>query len=139
MDVIDDGTHDPKLVTPPERAVVRSVPSWLVRAVPGLILGSGLVAAAAAMLLAARSGINAPVSKQVSIGPFDLLLVYSTPTPELVVSALVTVVAVVVLVIGLDAWAAQARHMIQLVESRDAQIGHCGPRRQSIGRRDESP
>ncbi len=71
------------------------------------MLAFGLVAAAAAMLLAARSGINAPVSKQVSIGPFDALLVYSTPTPELVVSALVSVVAVVVLIIGLEAWAAQ--------------------------------
>ena len=121
MDVIDDGTHDPKLVTPPERAVVRSVPSWLVRAVPGLMLAFGLVAAAAAMLLAARSGINAPVSKQVSIGPFDVLLVYSTPTPELVVSALVSVVAVVVLVIGLEAWAAQrVTHPARRVS--DAQI-----------------
>ncbi len=46
-------------------------PSWLVRAVPGLLFGGGLVAMAAAMLLAARSGVNAPVAKRVSIGPVD--------------------------------------------------------------------
>ena len=62
---------------------------------------------AAAMLLAARSGVNAPVSKQVSIGPFDVLLVYSTPTLELVVAGLVTALAFVLLVVGLDAWAAK--------------------------------
>ena len=82
-------------------------PSWLVRAVPGLILGIGLVAMAAAMLLAARSGVNAPVSKEVSIGPFDVLLVYSTPTPTLVVAGLLTALASVLLVVGLDAWAAK--------------------------------
>ena len=63
------------------------------RAVPGLIIGIGLIAMAAAMLLAARSGVNAPVSKEVSIGPFDVLLVYSTPTPTLVVAGLVTALA----------------------------------------------
>ena len=57
--------------------------SWLIRAGPGLLLGFGLIAMAAAMLLAARSGVNVPVSKQVSFGPFDVLLVYSTPTPQL--------------------------------------------------------
>ena len=81
--------------------------SWLVRAVPGLILGIGLIAMAAAMLLAARSGVNAPVSKQVSIGPFDVLLVYSTPTPQLIAAGLLTALASVVVVIGLDAWAAK--------------------------------
>ena len=62
---------------------------------------------AAAMLLAARSGVNPPVSKEVSIGPFDVLLVYSTPTPTLVVAALLTTLAMVVLVVGLDAWGAK--------------------------------
>ena len=77
------------------------------RAVPGLIIGIGLVAMAAAMLLAVRSGVNAPVSKEVSIGPFDVLLVYSTPTPTLVVAGLLTALASVLLVLGLDAWAAK--------------------------------
>ena len=79
----------------------------MVRAVPGLLLGGGLIAMAAAMLLATRGGVNAPVSNQVSIGPFDVLLVYSTPTIGLVVSALVTALAFVLLVVGLDAWAAK--------------------------------
>ncbi len=74
---------------------------------PGLIIGFGLIAMAAAMLLAARSGVNPPQSKEVSIGPFEAVLVYSTPTPMLVVAGLVTVVALVVLVWGLDAWAAK--------------------------------
>jgi cellulose synthase/poly-beta-1,6-N-acetylglucosamine synthase-like glycosyltransferase len=78
-----------------------------VRAVPGLILGFGLIAVVAAMLLAAHSGVNPPASKAVSIGPFDVVLVYSTPTPLLVVTGLVTVLALVVLVWGLDAWAAK--------------------------------
>lgn len=62
---------------------------------------------AAAMLLAARSGVNPPVAKQVTFGPFDVLLVYSTPTPQLVAAGLLTALASVVLVIGLDAWAAK--------------------------------
>ena len=81
--------------------------SWLVRGVPGLILGGALVAMAVAMLLAAHSGVNAPVSKQVSIGPFDVRLVYSTPTAQLVVAGLITTVAARLLVAGLDAWAAK--------------------------------
>jgi cellulose synthase/poly-beta-1,6-N-acetylglucosamine synthase-like glycosyltransferase len=95
-------------VSPSDAVVAENAgPSWLVRAVPGLILGIGLIATAAAMLLAYRSGVNAPVSKEVSIGPFDVLLVYSTPTPQLVVSGVLTVLATVVLVVGLDAWAAK--------------------------------
>ncbi len=89
------------------------------RAVPGLILGIGLIAMAAAMLLAARSGVNAPVSKEVSIGPFDVLLVYSTPTPMLVVAGLVTVVAFVVLVVGSGCVGGEARHSIRLVVPGD--------------------
>lgn len=82
-------------------------PSWLVRAVPGLILGAGLIGMVVAMLLAAGSGVNAPDSKQVSIGPFDPVIVYSLPTPELLLAGLVTTVAAVLLVLGLDAWAAK--------------------------------
>jgi len=74
--------------------------------VPGLILGSALVAMAVAMLLAARSGVNLPTSKQVSIGPIEVRLVYSTPTAQLVLAGLVTTLGAVLLVVGLDAWAA---------------------------------
>jgi cellulose synthase/poly-beta-1,6-N-acetylglucosamine synthase-like glycosyltransferase len=82
-------------------------PSWLVRAVPGLLLGSALVVMAAGVLVASRSTVHPRVSKQVSIGPFDVLLVYSTPSPMLVISGLLTAVALVALVAGLDAWAAK--------------------------------
>ena len=99
------------MVRPTESAVAGDAgPSWLVRAVPGLIIGFGLVAMAAAMLLAARSGVNAPVSKEVSIGPFDVVLVYSTPTPMLVVAGLVTVVALVVLVVWSGCVGGEACH-----------------------------
>ena len=105
---VDHGADGRPIVMPSDSMVAEPAgPSWLVRAVPGLILGSGLIAMAAAMLLAARSGVNAPVSKQVSIGPFDVVVVYSTPTAELVVAALVTALAFVLLVVGLDAWAAK--------------------------------
>jgi poly-beta-1,6-N-acetyl-D-glucosamine synthase len=105
---VDHCVHGGPIVRPSDSAVAEHAgPSWLVRAVPGLIVGIGLIAMAVAMLLAARSGVNPPVSKEVSIGPFDLLLVYSTPTPKLVVAGLLTVVALVVLVVGLDAWAAK--------------------------------
>jgi biofilm PGA synthesis N-glycosyltransferase PgaC len=88
-------------------SAVERGPSWLVRAVPGLMLASGLVAMAGAMLLASRSGVNAPVSKEVSIGPIDLRVVYSTPTSTLVVAGLLTALAFVLLAVGLDAWAAK--------------------------------
>ena len=79
----------------------------MVRAVPGLILGSSLVAMAGAMLLASHGGVNAPISKELSVGRVDLLVLYSTPTLALVVAGLVTALAFVLLVVGLDAWAAK--------------------------------
>ena len=47
------------------------------------------------------------MSKEVSIGPFDVRLVYSTPTATLVIAGLLTAVASVLLVLGLDSWAAK--------------------------------
>jgi poly-beta-1,6-N-acetyl-D-glucosamine synthase len=47
------------------------------------------------------------VAKRLSVGPVHLLVVYATPSPGLVVAALITVVAAVALVLGLDAWAAK--------------------------------
>jgi cellulose synthase/poly-beta-1,6-N-acetylglucosamine synthase-like glycosyltransferase len=102
---VEAGARGRPVVRPPEAA--EGGPSWLVRAVPGLILGTGLIAMVGAMLLAARSGVNAPVSTQLSIGPFDPVIVYSVPTPALVVAALATTLAIVLLVLGLDAWAAK--------------------------------
>jgi poly-beta-1,6-N-acetyl-D-glucosamine synthase len=82
-------------------------PSRLVRAVPGLIVAIGVVAMAAAMLLAARAGLNTSAPKVVSFGPFEVRLVYSVPTQTLVVAGLITVMAAVTLITGLDAWAAK--------------------------------
>ena len=108
---VDHGGHGWPIVRTADSAVAgHAGPSWLVRAVPGLIIGFGLIAMAAAMLLAARSGVNDPVSKEVSIGPFDVVLVYSTPTPMLVVAGLVTVVAFVVLVCRSGCVGGEARH-----------------------------
>ena len=90
------------------------------------------------MLLGARGGVNAPVSKQVSIGPFDVLVVYSTPTLTLVVAALVTALAFVLLAIGLDAWAAKRVTDPAASFPRCAGADRCVLRPQRIGRRDES-
>ena len=80
--------------------------SWLVRAVPALIVGLAVVAMAAGMLVASRAGVTRHPSKQVSFGFFDVLIVYATPTAELVVAGLLTTLSFVILVVGLDAWAA---------------------------------
>jgi cellulose synthase/poly-beta-1,6-N-acetylglucosamine synthase-like glycosyltransferase len=82
-------------------------PSRLVRAVPALIIGLGVVAMAAATLVAGLSGVNRRTPKTLSIGPLDVLVVYSTPTLSLVLAGLLTTVAFVLLVHGLDAWAAR--------------------------------
>ena len=108
VDVVDEEVPGWPVAGPPDTPDAdRPQPHWLIRAVPALIIALGLVAMAAAMLLAARSGINPADSKQVTIGPFDVLLVYSTPTTQLVFAGLATTLAMVILVNGLDAWAAK--------------------------------
>ena len=59
------------------------------------------------MLVAAASGLNRRSSQELSVGPIDVLVVYTTPTLSLVVAGLLTTVAFVLLVVGLDAWAAR--------------------------------
>jgi len=81
--------------------------SWLVRAVPGLVVGGGLVAMAAALLIAAGSGVSPQASKNVVVGPVDVLLVYTTPSWAMVAAGVLTAVAFVLLVVGLDAWGAR--------------------------------
>ena len=51
--------------------------------------------------------MNTPTSKEVSIGPLEVLLVYSTPTPMLAIAGVVTAAAGALLMVGLDAWAAK--------------------------------
>jgi len=108
MAVVDEEVPGWPVADPPDASGSdRREPYWLVRAVPGFVIGLGLIATATAMLLAAKSGVNPPVSKHLTIGPFDVLLVYSTPTPQLIAAALGTALAMVILVLGLDAWAAK--------------------------------
>ncbi len=97
----------PERATPDRRRGAAAPPSWLVRAVPALVVGSGLVAMALAMLVAARSGVHRRMSKELAVGPFDLLLVYTTPTLSLVLAGLLTALAFALLVVGLDVWAAR--------------------------------
>ena len=97
----------PERAAPDRRRGSAAPPSWLVRAVPALVVGSGLVAMALAMLVAARSGVHRRMSKELAVGPFDLLLVYTTPTLSLVLAGLLTALAFALLVVGLDVWAAR--------------------------------
>jgi cellulose synthase/poly-beta-1,6-N-acetylglucosamine synthase-like glycosyltransferase len=82
-------------------------PSGLVRAVPALIIGLGVVAMAAATLVAGLSGVNRGVTRSFTFGPWDVVVVFATPTLSLVVAGSLTTVAFVLLVHGLDAWAAR--------------------------------
>ena len=54
--------------------------SWLVRAVPALVLGVGLVAMAAGMVMAAQSGVSERASETLALGPVEVLFVYTTPS-----------------------------------------------------------
>jgi cellulose synthase/poly-beta-1,6-N-acetylglucosamine synthase-like glycosyltransferase len=85
----------------------RSGEQGLVRAVPGLIIGLGLVAMAAALLVATAAGVAQRDSKERELGPFHVLLVYTAPSLMMVGAGLLTVVALVLLVQGVDAWAAR--------------------------------
>src|SRR6476659_6315015 len=99
----------------------RAKDSTLVRAVPGLVVAAGLIALAAALVIATRSGVNPKDSKTVTIGPFDLVLVYTTPSLLMVVAGVLTALALFLLVNGVDAWAARrvtkpARQAHQAIE-----------------------
>jgi poly-beta-1,6-N-acetyl-D-glucosamine synthase len=105
---VDEGAYGVPVAGRTDAVVAEPVgASWLVRAVPGLILGSAVVAMAMGLLLASRSDVNARATKELSIGPIEVLLVYATPSPMLVVAGLLTALAGVLLTLGLDAWAAR--------------------------------
>lgn len=59
------------------------------------------------MVIAASSGVNAKASKTVTVGPIDFLVVYTTPSWRMVVAGVLTALAFVLLVHGVDAWAAR--------------------------------
>jgi cellulose synthase/poly-beta-1,6-N-acetylglucosamine synthase-like glycosyltransferase len=82
-------------------------PYSFVRAVPALLVGLGVVAIAGALLLAAHTTLNPRHSIDLSFGLFGVDIAYATPTLELVLAGLLTAVASVLLVQGLDAWAAR--------------------------------
>ena len=81
--------------------------SWLVRAVPGLIVGGGLVILAAALFIADKSGVSERSSRDLTVGPFSVVFLYTTPSLMMVVAGLLTAVALVLLVHGVDALAAR--------------------------------
>lgn len=95
--------------------------TWLVRAVPALILGLAVIAMAVAMLVATRTGVNHQQTKQVSIGPFHPIIVYATPTAGLIAAGLLTTLGFVLLVHGLDAWA--SRRVTEPARRPDDAIG----------------
>jgi cellulose synthase/poly-beta-1,6-N-acetylglucosamine synthase-like glycosyltransferase len=72
-----------------------------------MVFGLGFVAMAGGMLIASESGLNPRSSQEFSVGPIDVLVIYTTPTLELVLAGLLTAIAFVLLVTGLDAWAAR--------------------------------
>jgi cellulose synthase/poly-beta-1,6-N-acetylglucosamine synthase-like glycosyltransferase len=80
---------------------------FLVRAVPALVLGAAVLAAAAAVLVAYSGGWDRTVPHVVSVGPIDIRVYYAVPTPKLLLSGLLAVLAVGAGVAGLDLWAAR--------------------------------
>jgi cellulose synthase/poly-beta-1,6-N-acetylglucosamine synthase-like glycosyltransferase len=82
-------------------------PYSFVRAVPALLVGLGVVAIAGALLIAAHSSLNPHHTIDLSFGLFGVDIAYATPTLELVLAGLLTAAASVLLVQGLDAWAAR--------------------------------
>jgi cellulose synthase/poly-beta-1,6-N-acetylglucosamine synthase-like glycosyltransferase len=76
-----------------------------VRAVPGLIIAIGLIGLAGAVFIADRAGLNPRETRQLTIGPITLTLVFATPTLLMVVAGVLTALAFVVLVHGVETWA----------------------------------
>ena len=62
---------------------------------------------AAALFIADKSGLGERSSKEVSVGPINVELIYTTPSLMMVVAGILTAVALVLLVHGVDRWAAR--------------------------------
>src|SRR3954471_16806820 len=88
-------------------AVREADQSWLVRAVPALVLGVGLVAMAAAMVMAAQSGVSERASETLVLGPVEVLFVYTTPSATMIAAGVLTAVALVLLVYSVENLAAR--------------------------------
>jgi cellulose synthase/poly-beta-1,6-N-acetylglucosamine synthase-like glycosyltransferase len=81
--------------------------SWLIRAVPALVAGVGIIAMGAAMIIADRSGVSSRESDEFSIGPVDVLVIYTVPSMMMVLSGLLTVLGLALIVHTVDHWAAR--------------------------------
>jgi cellulose synthase/poly-beta-1,6-N-acetylglucosamine synthase-like glycosyltransferase len=71
------------------------------------MIGGGLLAVAAAFLIASHSGISHRASQEVAVGPIDVHLIYTAPSAAMVAAGVLTVVALVLLIYGVQAWAAR--------------------------------
>ncbi len=80
---------------------------WLVRAVPGLMIGLALVCMATALLIADHAGISQRASEEFPIGPIDVLFVYTSPSLAMICAGILTALSLVVLVHGVERWAAR--------------------------------
>ncbi len=80
---------------------------YLVRAVPGLMVASGILAMALAILLAGQGGYVSQPPIFLSIGPVDVVVSFVAPSIALVAAGALAVVAVAVLVLAMDTWAAR--------------------------------
>src|SRR5690348_8204403 len=75
---------------------------WLVRAVPALMVGIGLVAMTAALFIADQSGVSRRESAELAIGPVHVLIVYTAPSLTMVIAGVLSALALVVLVHGVE-------------------------------------
>ena len=80
--------------------------SWLIRGVPGLLVGIGLVVAVAG-LIADKAGVNARGSQELAIGPVHVTVHFTAPSLMMVVAAVFAAGACALVVHGLDVWAAR--------------------------------
>jgi cellulose synthase/poly-beta-1,6-N-acetylglucosamine synthase-like glycosyltransferase len=71
------------------------------------MIGGGVIAIAAAVLVASHSGISHRARERVAIGPIHMNLIYTAPSLAMVLAGLLTVLALVLLVYGVDGWAAR--------------------------------
>jgi cellulose synthase/poly-beta-1,6-N-acetylglucosamine synthase-like glycosyltransferase len=80
---------------------------YLVRAVPGLMIAGCVIAVALAVLLAGRGGYVSEPPITVEIGPITVVVSFIVPTFALVAAGVLGVVALALLVVAVDAWAAR--------------------------------
>ena len=70
-------------------------------------MAAAALVAVAAVVVAYSGGWDSTVPHVVSVGPIDIRVYYAVPTPQLLLSGLLAVLAVGAGVAGLDLWAAR--------------------------------